>query len=325
MADASTQFQCRIMTRADAGLVRELFTQVFNQPMTEEFWEWKYGSDRGTATIVTDGDCVVGHYGGVARRVLLCGKEAMAVQITDVMVAPSARHAVRSKSPFYLLFSSFAEKFLGYGNAYPLAFGFPSLRHMKLAAHLGFYAPVDGMAELSWSARRFIGNKLYVCQPITRKNIDVLTPQLNKLWQRCARYMGERIAGIKDAAFIRYRYLDNPAKKYKPLLIRNRLTGSVLGLIVLRDDGEKMFLLDIVAALPAFERLLAVATELAFKNGAQTLMLWCSTSTKHWYCLSESKVGELPIVVPANIWTEGPNPEYLRDRWWLMAGDTDFQ
>jgi hypothetical protein len=30
------------------------------------------------------------------------------------------------------------------------------------------------------------------------------------------------------------------------------------------------------------------------------------------------------ITTPANIWTPGPAPEELNDRWWLLAGDTDY-
>jgi hypothetical protein len=33
----------------------------------------------------------------------------------------------------------------------------------------------------------------------------------------------------------------------------------------------------------------------------------------------------LAMQVPANAYSPGPSPALLRDRWFLMAGDTDFR
>jgi hypothetical protein len=36
-------------------------------------------------------------------------------------------------------------------------------------------------------------------------------------------------------------------------------------------------------------------------------------------------VTPLDVWIPTCIWTPGPSPESLRNKWWLMLGDTDFR
>ncbi len=59
------------------------------------------------------------------------------MQIADLMVDPDVRHAVRSRSPFYLSGKMFLESTVGYDNDFLLAYGFPSDRAMGCLRGLG--------------------------------------------------------------------------------------------------------------------------------------------------------------------------------------------
>ncbi len=319
------EYHCRTLQPEDAGQVRQLFQQVFRQEMSPELWSWKYGNEQGRATVVFDGDELVAHYGGMGRKVLWQGQETQAVQITDVMVAVGSRHSVRSQSPFYLAFTGFAQHYLGYGKDFPLAYGFPNHRVMKLAELLGFYAPVGDMMELTWPATTSLVARLVRTARVTSENFALLQDKLDAAWQAMARTLTNSIVGVKDAAWLHQRYLSHPARQYEVLLVQPFYSTTPLGVLVLRHDADKTFLMDVIADVKKIPAMVRVAASLAEQQGKHSLYTWCAGGkTRHFETAGYSKTA-LPIVIPANIWTEGPKPDELRGRWWLMPGDTDFQ
>lgn len=319
------EYSCRPLQPEDAVQVRQLFLQVFKQDMSPEFWSWKYGNGKSRATLVFDGEALVAHYGGIGRTVLWQGREMQAVQVTDVMVAPGSRHTVRSHGPFHLAFTEFARHYLGTGKDFPLAFGFPSHRHMKLAELLGFYAPVGDMMEITWPATSSLVARLVRTVRVTNENFALLQDKLDTAWQAMARTLTNSIVGVKDAAWLQQRYLNHPLRQYEVLLVQPFYSTTPLGALVLRHDADKTFLMDVIADVKKIPAMVRVAASLAEQQGKHSLFTWCAGSkTRHFETAGYSKTA-LPITIPANIWTEGPRPEELQGRWWLMPGDTDFQ
>ncbi len=203
--------------------MRSLFRDVFGQDMSEALWQWKYGRGSGCAMLVFDGARLVAHYGGMGRQVLWQGKETAAVQITDVMVAPSERHAVRSGSPFYLAFTGFAQHYLGHGRRFPLPYGFPNRRVMKLAELLGFYAPVGEVLELSWPAVRHWSRHLYRRTAITAEHAARHALALDAAWQQLRQGLARHIVGMKTPDWLQWRYLQHPARRYRVVLCHARM------------------------------------------------------------------------------------------------------
>ncbi|MEK9648838.1 MAG: GNAT family N-acetyltransferase, partial [Gammaproteobacteria bacterium] len=138
----------RFVEPRDAGAVRALFRKIFNEDMSQRHWEWKYLRPQSRAVVVYKDDALLAHYGGVGRDIILEGKKSTAMQIADLMVDPDVRHAVRSRSPFYLSGKMFLESTVGYDNDFLLAYGFPSDRAMGLSERIGFFAPVGRMMEV---------------------------------------------------------------------------------------------------------------------------------------------------------------------------------
>lgn len=325
----------RELVPGDAEAVRGLFAQVFHKPMSEALWRWKYASAQGHGIGVWKGGELLAHYGGMGRGMLYFGKPERAVQITDVMVKTAGRSAVRKGSPFYLAGKAFLERHIGYGKPYLLGFGFPSDRHMKLAEHLGLYAPVGRMVETVWETDGARKPLMLSCQPLTSETSPGAPAAsagswrehaglVDELWKRLAGDLANNIVAIKDAAFLRGRYLEHPEHRYELHLVRRRLTRVPLGLVVLRHEQDHTRLMDVVGPLKHVPAAVQCARVLSARAGRPRLLTWCSRAFARRFQVWDASQSDLPIITPTNILTPGPAPEELQDKWWLMPGDTDF-
>lgn len=321
---ASPPLSVRELQPADAPAMRKLFADVFKKEMPQALWDWKYARPQSAGLGVWRGSELVAHYGGMGADVVFNGAPATAVQICDVMVVPSVRQAVRQQSPFFLATSAFLERYIGYDRRWLLGYGFPSDRHMLLAARLGLYAPVGHIWELSWD----LAEQPRV--PFLLKAV-VLDPEnharhaaaLDRLGAQQRAGLPGRIAVRKDAAFVAWRYLKHPHERYESLLIKHRLTGKPIGLCVLKVEAERVLWMEALAPPAHLPALAQVARAAAWLLGRRKLVLWCSAPDTARFGDVGNAVA-LPITTPANVWTPGPAPEDLNERWWLLAGDTDW-
>lgn len=327
MTDRMTepQYHARVLQHADMDGVRDLFREVFREEMSPALWRWKYDRDYSKGAVVAKDGRIVAHYGGLGRKVLLCGEEMLSVQIGDVMVAPSVRQSVRSNSPFYLAYTTFVEAYVGYGKFFPFGFGFPNDRAFRIAEKLGFYAKVGSMSEASWQAQRNWKAWFYTVETVTRETFAQHASAIDALWQRMAPEHRQHVIGVRDAAYMDYRYLQRPGKEYQLLLVKHKLTGSPQALLVLQERQDRLYLLDYVGTLAALPRMVELLRDRAAAQGKTGVYTWCATHHVQYFDAGTAAWQELPIAIPANIWTQGPGPEQLDKRWWLMPGDTDFQ
>ncbi len=323
---ATSLLEVRILHDADVEAVRNLFAEVFQKEISAELWHWKYRIQDGCAVGVFKNGALVGHYGGVGATICYKGESARAVQIVDVMVKPSSRQGVRKQSPFFLASTMFLEHFIGYGKPYLLGYGFPSNRAMGLAERLGIYAPIGSMFEISWpiEAHEKRPSILHTYVGISSGNIDTHTQALTELWGKFRLEMQDYIFVQKDPGYIEHRYLSNPANDYTVLLMKMRLTGKPLGLIVLKKEPERVLLMDFIGPFASLPSMLELARRQAMEWGERTLATWSSATFVERFADKAAIATPLPITTPANVWTAGPAPEELHNRWWLMPGDTDF-
>jgi hypothetical protein len=320
-----TPYQARVLQHDDMDAVRELFRDVFREEMPEALWRWKYARELSKGSVVLKDGRIVAHYGGLGRRVLLCGEETVSVQIGDVMVAPSVRQSVRSNSPFFLAYTTFVDSYVGYGKFFPFGFGFPNDRAFRIAEKLGFYAKVGSMSEVSWQAQRRWPAALWRAAELTPAKLPQQRAALDALWREMAAEHGDHIIGIRDADYLDYRYFQRPGKDYRVLLLRQRFSGKLQAVVVLQQRDTRLYLLDYVGRLDRLPGTVRFLRDLAAREGHTGIFTWCATHHRHYFDVDGAVLQPLPIAIPANIWTRGPGPEQLNERWWLMPGDTDFQ
>lgn len=301
--------------------VHGLFKTVFGVDKPPAWWTWKYGDGRGFAFGAWRGERLVAHYAAFPRQVWWRGEALPAFQVGDVMVHPRERGVLTRRGPFQRCATAFLETWLGYGRPFLLGFGFPNLRAMRVAERLGLYAPVDRMHEIRWPP--------LPDRPRWRSRIRHFQPESDasrvaSLWARMRRDLDGFLVGERHFAYLVHRYLHHPEHRYECLVLTGRLRRQVLGLIVLRRDGDRWLWVDWLGGAADMDEALAQARRMVTRWGGNELYTWASTVPAGRLAALGGVVMPLEVFVPTGIWTEGPDPESLRERWWLMPGDTDF-
>lgn len=313
-----------------AHSMRDLFASVFGHSMSPEHWSWKYANGQGRGVgLVRDGH-MVAHYGGVSRRVAYFGEALNACQVCDVMVEPSANRALVRKGPLYQVAAAFLEAQVGHGLPHRVAFGFPSERHHALATRLGLYDRVDDFVRVVWPASASPARPHCRWSQIGRPGVGFDTAEqrlVDQLWRSMAPSFQDAIVGIRDAAWLQYRYLQHPQQHYQLLLVRSRWLRRALGVLVLRRHEDHLQLLDVVGPAESLATLVAVARHEAARAGLTKVEAWIARAHAHRLTGAddaEATITDLQITLPTIVHTPGPSTQSLRGRWFLMAGDADF-
>lgn len=300
----------------------ELFRKAFDAEMSAPLWHWKYGAGRGHGVIARRGERIVAHYGCTRRRALYFGNAIDALQMCDVMVDPRERGIMTKQGAMFLTAATMLELYLALQPA-ALAFGFPSGRSARLGERLGLYAEVGRILEVRWPASSTRPRWRTRLRTIGRDDPDA--PSLvADLWSAMRRDLRDAILVIRDWEYLTYRYFDHPQHRYELILVTARLTGRPLGLLVLRRVGEALELLDLVAPLAQIPLLIDQARRLAGRGGATSLFAWITRQHRSRFVDRDATVADPDVCIPTNVWVEGPGVEQLRERWWLMSGDTEF-
>lgn len=323
--------------------MRALFAEVFGHEMSAAHWQWKYGEGRGigigvwaNVANVANADAasgkprLVAHYGGMTRDILYFGQPEKALQCGDVMVAGAGRGSLSRQGPVFLSAATCLEHELGYGAPHLVGFGFPNERAYRLPERLGLYADNGRMVEVAWPAL-----KARAVLRLKLRELASADPACDALmdacWEAMRPCLGDFIVGIRDARYIRQRYLAHPDKSYRLFLLKRRFSDEVIGLLVLRlveneTTGERRCeLLDVIGALPSIPLLVQHARRIAAQWNCINLFTWLTDNLlPHFALPADAVTQDLGILIPGNQWTAGPSRETLAGHWWLTSGDTDF-
>lgn len=324
LTENSNNLEVRFAGPEDAGAICQLFSKVFREEMSLDHWHWKYDREQSKAVVVLRDGKLVGHYGGVGTQINLKGNSSTAIQITDLMVDPEARHGVRSKSPFNLSAQMFLETLVGYDKPFLLAYGFPSERAMGLSEKLGFFASSGKMLELEWAVENKVVPGFRKTILVTEENFAEYTGAINRVWNAFSKQFSDKILCHKDAAYFLWRYIQHPSKNYSIHLVPGLFGKSPKALFVLRHDAHNSMLMDILCAPSRFTSVITTAIAETLKQGNDKLLTWCSEGFQAYFEEHKPVIKPLPITIPACTHTHGPDVEAQKGRWWFMPGDTDY-
>jgi hypothetical protein len=299
----------------------DLFRAAFGHEMAPELWRWKYQGLDTLGTLVRCEGRLVAFYGGMPRAIHLFGFPATVVQIGDVMVHPKQRGILTRKGPFFQAAANFLEHFVGQGKAFPIAFGFPSERAYRLAAHLGLYERAGELMRVSWPALEARPSYSVRIRPLSHDKAAAV----DRLWREMAETLQDQVVGVRDWRYVHRRYLQHPTLTYQPYLISSRLTGSPLGIIVIRVMDDIIELLDIIAPPKHASTLVHCLRRLAWSLGKPQAYAWITSQNAHLLAGESGEITPTGIIIPHNRWTPGIPASELLNRWWLMGGDTDFR
>lgn len=224
--------EVRQVRENDEKGVRELFCSCFGRRLSHSEWIWKYrGSPWGSSAVVAvDGNSIVAHYGGLRMKFLFQGKILNAFQFCDVMTHPGYRGRFVSKTPIII---KLGERFYG-ENQMDFAFGFPSLRHARLQS-----------IRLGGEGYRLVS--LYKKGPLKRRFV-MWTLKVREGWEyfhagefsEFSQFLINKNNSIlqlaKDEKYVKWRYMENPLRKYR-LLVLKRLNNTKGYVIFTLHDG----------------------------------------------------------------------------------------
>ena len=319
----SPRWRISSLTQNEYPAFASLFKLVFRQSISKQLWFWKYGNKQGCSVTAWSGMNLVAHYGGIVRNVIAFGKPLIALQVCDAMVAPDQRAVMTKSGAMFQVTSAFLELFQGLGPI-TLAYGFPNRRAMRLGEKLGLYSEVGGLLELRWlvkSQKSFLSLRTSVLLPDSVEDRD----DLNKLWNSMAIDHKDSVIGVRDWHYLSHRFLQHPEKIYELILVRRRLTGTPIGLLVLRKEETAVALVDLVSRAKHIKLLIKEARRLTHKWQCNNLYAWISRQHACQFSSKDTSIRDIEVSIPTNAWVPQPfDTQQLFDRWWLTMGDTDF-
>lgn len=242
----------------DEAAILELFARSFpHDPRTLDHFLWKYRknpwlSERISLTLDEAGR-LVGHYAGYGVPFAWGERDLLAHQIGDTMTDVSVRHVGRGPSSvlgrtaldFYARFCEGQVAFnFGFNVANIQKFSLRFLRSDRVepvAYRLGRPLPPIGRIE-----RRVAGYTLEV--------VEETGAEFDTLFRRVRRAYGFTVR--RDAAWLRWRYLQAPARPY--LVVAIRKWRQLVGWLVFRIR-ENRFVLGDALLHPEFPEALGIA------------------------------------------------------------------
>lgn len=302
---------------------RRVFESSFSAPFNADLWKWKYLCGKGASVVAERDGQAIAHYGGVVRDILYFSQPARAVQICDVMVLPEERGFFSRNSLFFKTAASMLEQYAGYNADNLLGVGFPNIKAMHVAQRLGLYDKTDELMQITLASKVADDIQSQSDWSVSGAEFDVILQQhADDLWQQMRPGFADAIIGVRDADYLRYRFLQRPGLTYDCIKV---MQGSDIRAVAFcRDHGDRRLLMDVIAAPEHIEQALLAVLQSA---SPQLPVHFWLTSGQLSRVISQGEhfdVTATGIQIPCNRWSPGPPTDRLLNAWWLTAGDMDF-
>lgn len=284
----------RPYTPGDEKKILPMFNEVFNVNRTIEHWYWKFRNDpfgaHKISEVFSEDGRLVAHYAGypVPFYSLLESPETfVSYQIGDTMTRPSVRNIGLGKTGLLARVANhFYAKFC---EGIPFIYGFNTGNHKKLGIrYLGYtyISPVtfwvknlgDNPLKSPSSLRRFFPGFAVDEVLSVNEEWDVFFRKVRTSY----RFLVQR-----DAAYLRWRYLDCPDKVHRIFSVRKR--GRLAGWGVFTCKGKRLIWGDALFDSSDIEPvgyLLRDVTKNYFPE-AETIEGWFSRRPEWWSRLLE--------------------------------------
>ncbi|MGH1365883.1 MAG: GNAT family N-acetyltransferase [Calditrichia bacterium] len=332
-----------------------LFNTIFNKKMTEAEYLWKVVNSpwpTGTATtwVADSRGKIAGQYAATAMRFHLHETEHQIVHVCDVMTHPDFRRQGILSTIGETAHQNWA------GNNVAFVTGFPHKGWGTRSHYLNWQTMYQGIwmwrlldagrmlpkslqimagvtSLISKASNKFYDRRLqHLSQSISTRSISRVDEEFDTLWQKLKPHYPACV--VRNAAWLRYRYLDSPHNEYYPIAAYDN-RGELCGYVVCRLrnlDGKLVAYIADLFCLPEDEAALASLLKAAIQEmtnkGARALLSVIperSFVTKHYHRAGFIKrYGSFDVsIVP---FAEGLDYSALQDpqKWYSTGGDFDI-
>jgi hypothetical protein len=258
-----------VIDAEQSSCVRNLFYEVFKQPMSEATWRWKYRGlleDQDHRSLAIGGFTaqgeLVAHAGALvfpglgshADEQLTQSKQAVLVQVCDVMIATGWRGAKQGGSVYQQLMT-YLRECLQRKYAQPFAFGFPGLRPFRLGERLGFYRGIQALKLSAWT-NVFDEPRVFRIDPLPWASA---LDWLDEFWQNNTGTLSRPLIA-RNGDYLQWRYAHHPEISYQLWIVSKRigLFRKRVGWLITRQWHDGFLAVDGLfrgKVLPANEQL----------------------------------------------------------------------
>jgi len=260
----------------DEEAINRGFNQVFRTSRSLAEWSWKFPAEPGGRPIMLGlhDDEVLAHYASVPVRFHLDGRVWPAVQIVDVYSSRAARKLFSRRGVWVRTVEEFFSTF-GASHRYPLLFGFPGRRALRLGVlQLGYDSmppqPITSLRRGRGRGERRPRGLLYRAE-LARD----WEPRLDRLWAQVrAQYP---VAVVRDAERALRRLAGRPGVCYHRFLVFPRWSAEPLAYAAFRLDGGLCRWVDLLwdhEHPGVLELLSRLGRRLARQAGAEDEEIW---------------------------------------------------
>lgn len=335
----------RNVVAGDSMAVLALHAEVFGTDADQRWFDWKYGpassQGRGQAMGAWHKERLIAYYGGMPRRFWHEGGPVETLQMGDVMVHPQWRGILTRRGPFYHVTQRFHASRLGpVGQGeFQLGFGFPNQRHLRLGVMLGLIHDGGTVEELYWKPldpERLVHSRVmgwgWRWEALDPRDAG-FDGKVGSAWKAMLADGQQLALGQRDAAYLRWRYVDRPGDaastsgapaRYRFFVLRRPWSGAATGLAIMDLRGTSAHWLDWVGSIELMPLASRMCRLEAGRAGAGELKAWASAAVAQELAGTDVARRAVCAGLGVSVASALAPKELASLRWWLMGGDTDF-
>ena len=354
----------RDLVADDTPAIMELAQAAFSTPWTKDFVIWKYFQNpagRAFGACAETAGRVVASYSNLPVRLKLGAATVTAAQAVDAMVSADyrrqklfyqlARRTYQALDeaninltyvfPATAIRAAFVNQ-LNYAEVGPVPRFVKVVRAAELGRSLGHSGPKSALDQLAWFGARAAQTAIGPAngdQDVHVGELRQLDDRFDRLWQQASQ--GFPIATVRDAAYLTWRYRQNPLRNY--LILAAERGHELVGYVVLSFNPEQQiaYLVELIVApadQAAGHALLEQASQHARQAGCAQMQCWMLPHQSFYVGLlkrsgfvfwpTRALPGWLGFVTPF-ILRPGPaqsqQPDATRlGNWFIAMGDHDY-
>ncbi len=328
------------------GLV-ELFARSFGRSTTEEQWAWKLKSQPTPVEnvwLALSADKPVFQYAGIPTRFWLSQGHATAMVSVDTMTAPEFRRRGLLTKVARRVYTAWRDAGIAFVIGLPNqqwgsrteALGWRALfplqwlaRPLRPEAILARRLKMPALAQVRLPAaawNRFLRARVRRDERVRTSAVGYADAVFDQLWERCR--SGWSFSTIRDRAWVNWRFLESPSRRYVVTLARDVEGPSGYSAHYLTGTGTHAYLAELFVAdedSATRETLLCDMMESVLAAGAEAVFTLAIPGTPLYNCLRRAGFltrREFTVqVVPLNV--SVPFERMLDPGQWNLSG-ADF-
>ncbi len=353
MAEKDTKLELRRLRKGDEDKLVEIYREVFGVELGVPYWQWKYLENpygEPIMYVALDGARIVGEIGGILCQVKVGGREALALQIVDIVILAEYQKG----GPFFKLekLARQAERDEGVLLSYAISIKrtykistrilkfrgvSPIKRFIKVLDPSPYLKKkmgpmggiVGGAGKLGLSVLR--PGRLSVDRELKVIEITGFDKRFDDLWDRVG--PGYNIAVVRSSEYLEWRYSRCPINDYKVFaaVAGERLDGYIICASYMQEGIKKGRIVDIFVEkgnMGSVGLLINRSIDFFREEGCAVAVTWGFESgwLSSIFQKANFAVKDTPHDLIARVESDLMDIDYLTDadNWHINMGDSDY-